>query len=206
MQLLRAVATKCDRLYLRWVKAHVGVIYNEKADELAVSAAKEDRPILADIPLVSKEISKRHILLGTDKLWERLFHLLTYPERCRQTKNFFPKIDRARSHKILTCNRSQWGKLNQFMTGHNFLRRHNNIVDPNEAAICDLCGFGDYVQDTEHILSECPYFLGLRSDLFQQHILVPPFDDLPIGKLLTFLFLSNLPALAWDVNKVNWGK
>ena len=69
--------------------------------------------------------------------------------------------------------------------------------------MCDLCDFG-YVQDTKHIISECPYFLGLRCELFQQRILYAPFDDLPIGKLLRFMFLSNLPALAWDVNKVNW--
>ena len=193
MQLLSAAAAKCDNLYIRWVKAHNGVIYNEKADQLAVAASKSEGPLVTDLPLITRELAKRKVLIGTDKMWERLFWELQEPERCRQTKDFFPAIDKARSYKILTCSRSQWGKLNQLMTGHNFLRRHNNIVDSKESAICDLCDFG-YVQDTKHIVAECPYFLGLRCELFQHRTLYAPFDDLPIGKLLTFMFLSNIQA------------
>ena len=101
---------------------------------------------------------------------------------------WFPSIDKARSKKILSCNRRQWGKLVQFMTGHNFLNRHNYVVKLAEqrSPICNICDFG-YIQDTAHIIGECPYFLGLRKDLFLEHIIVPPFVDLPIGRILAYL-------------------
>ena len=137
------------------------------------------------------------IIHAVDKLWRHLFEALKYPERCRQTKLWFPTVDKARSKKILACNRQQWGKLNQFMSGHNHLGRHCNIVDPDYNPICQLCDF-DYVQDTQHVIAECPYFLGLRSNLFYWPYLRPPFNHLPIGKVLAFLHQSELLALVWD--------
>lgn len=84
------------------------------------------------------------------------------------------------------------------MTGHNHLARHNNIICPIEASpFCSLCDHG-YTQDTEHIVAECPRLMGIRQDIFSQRLLTPPFDGLPIGKVLAFLRQSNLRALAWD--------
>ena len=200
MKLLNRAATKCNNLWLRWVKSHSNVVYNDKADELAVAAAANpnEGDIVEDLPLLAPELAKRQILTATDHLWNVLFKALRYPEECRQTKQWFPTVDKARSRKILSCNRSQWGKLNQFMTGHNHLGRHSNIVDPTSNPICSLCDFG-YVQDTQHIIAECPYFLGLRSDIFNEYVIVPPFDHLPIGKVLQFLHQSELDALVWEV-------
>ena len=62
--------------------------------------------------------------------------------------------------------------------------------------VCHLCDFG-YIQDTEHIIAECPYFLGIRMDIFQMRLLTPPFNDLPIGKVLTYLLQTNMQELSW---------
>ena len=83
------------------------------------------------------------------------------------------------------------------MSGHNHLGRHSNIVDPEYNPICLLCDFG-YAQDTQHIIAECPYFLGLRSNLFYWPYFGPPYTHLPIGKVLAFLHQSELLALVWD--------
>ena len=82
------------------------------------------------------------------------------------------------------------------MTGHNFLSRHNYIVRPEEHnPICKKCDF-DMVQDSEHIIATCPYFLGLRANIFQKYLLDAPFDDLAIGDILSFLAQSGLEAVA----------
>lgn len=197
MQLLNAVAAKCDSLTIRWVKAHNNHIYNENADHQAVSAAKSEGPCVPDLPLVSIQTAKSYITQAVDQLWGRLFDALTYPERCRQTKLWFPTIDKPRSFKVACTTRLQWGKLVQTMTGHNYLARHSYIVNPTDnSPICSLCDHG-YIQDTEHIIAECPYFLGLRCDIFGQHLLVPPFNDLAVGKVLSYLHQSGVEALAW---------
>ena len=64
-------------------------------------------------------------------------------------------------------------------------------VDPT----CQKCAHG-YIQDTEHIIAKCPYYLGLRTTLFNRLQLDPPFDDLPIQKVLEFLSQSGLEALS----------
>ena len=94
--------------------------------------------------------------------------------------------------------RTQWGKMVQFMTGHNHLARHNYVVDPTENPTCTLCDFG-YPQDTAHIVGECPdpHLTQIRIDLFGERYMEPPFDHLAPGKVLAFLLQSGLPALDW---------
>ena len=45
--------------------------------------------------------------------------------------------------------------------------------------------------------SECPYFLGLRSEIFQEFIMDPPFLH-PISKILQFLHRSDIEGLQWE--------
>ena len=198
--LLNAAATKCDNLYVRWVKqanAHIASTIT-----LAKEAITTNQPVPQDVPLPSKITVSRTLADGTDELWVKLFHLLQYPEECRQTKQWWPTVDKNRTKQLLKLNRLQWGKLVQFMTGHNYLQRHNNIVDPNDNPSCPLCDYG-YPQDTAHIIGECPYphLVKIRVTLFGERVLYPPYTNLPLHKVLTFLIQSGLPALDWVEQK-----
>ena len=101
--------------------------------------------------------------------------------------------------------RLKWGKLIQFYTGHNYLARHDFLcygaVDESYDPMCTLCDF-NYLQTSEHIVSECPYFLGNRSQIFGAYVLDPPYDY-PIGKVLSFLFQSGLDAFSWAARVQN---
>ena len=187
---------------MSWVKAHSGIPGNEAADRLAVNAALSQDTPAVDIPAIAPAVTKRHIREGTDKYWGYLFRNL---DECRQSKMWFPEPARYRSDKILRLNRLQWGRLMQFMTGHNFLRYHNQVVFKEEADdySCQLCGLDASVQDTEHVMAFCPYFLGQRESIFGYSILEPPFNDLPIGKVLQFLHQSGLEELAWKTTEGN---
>ena len=94
--------------------------------------------------------------------------------------------------------RKQWGIMVQFMTGHNHLGRHNNIVDPKEDPECKLCNHG-YPQTTAHVIGECPspHLVQIRTHLFGERYILPPFDHLPIGKVLAFQLQSGISALDW---------
>ena len=194
--MLNAVATKCSTLSLRWVKAHWNNTYNDQADAAAVAAARSIGPIVQDRPLVSIATAKTYIRYSVDKLWGQLFRELRKPDECRQTKLWFPRVMKSRSLRILKCNRLQWGKLMQLMTGHNYLNRHNWVIDPDLVPDCDICDHG-YIQDSQHLMAECPLFIEQRLNLFNHRVISPPFNDLPISKVLTFLLHIGTTALSW---------
>ena len=170
--------------------------YNEQADAAAVAAARSNGPIVQDRPLVSIATAKTYIRHSVDKLWGQLFMDLRKPDECRQTKLWFPRVMKSRSLRILKCNRLQWGKLMQLITGHNYLNRHNWVIDPDSIPDCDICDYG-YIQDSQHVMAECPLYIEQRLNLFNHRVISPPFDDLSISKVLTFLLHVGSSALSW---------
>ena len=92
----------------------------------------------------------------------------------------------------------------QFLTGHNYLNRHQFLVfgDKEEVdPMCELCDF-NFVQTSAHIIGECPssHLMELRKRLFGAHILEPPFT-LPLPAVFDFLKQAKIEALAMDVNE-----
>ena len=196
MQLLNAAATKCDNLYIRWLSkgnGHIG-----QANTLAKEASTLMTGTVPDAPLPTKITISTLLTSGTDTQWVNLFHLLRYPEECRQTKQWWPTVDKKRSQQMLALKRRQWGIMVQFMTGHNHMGRHNNIVDANEDPECKLCNHG-YPQTTAHIIGEClnPHLTQIRVNLFGRRQISPPFNNLAIGKVLAFQLQSGITALDW---------
>ena len=137
-----------------------------------------------------------------DQCWDGQMSKL---DQCRQTKLFFPKIDKSRSHKIMLQPRHLWGRLVQFITGHCYLNRHEflcyGIEDEAFDPMCHLCDY-NYLQTPAHLISECPYFLGLRTEIFKEFILDPPFL-VPINKVLRFLLKSGLDTLGGETEVVH---
>ena len=90
------LAKKTKRLDLCWIKAHVGHIGNEKADELAKRGTTS--VIIYNFPHLSR-VGK---LLQKEKMYE------IRTKRCRQTKVFYERPDPVRSKiNILTLAISQ---------------------------------------------------------------------------------------------------
>ena len=84
--------------------------------------------------------------------------------------------------------------LVQFITGHNRLRRHDNLVnggsDTDEEAFCRFCE--DPTPETsEHVFSRCDRFAITRREIFGLDILHPPFD-FKVYKILNFLEIAGL--------------
>ena len=112
---------------------------------------------------------------------------------CRQTKLWFPYISKRLSFSLLALGRIELSKMIQLITGHNFLKRHEALVNKSEDADCRLC-----LEDEEtsfHVIAECPALARQRQQTFGKCFLAPfgigPHGGLPAS------FVRHRLASSW---------
>ena len=90
----------------------------------------------------------------------------------------------------------------QFITGHNFLNRHEFLIYGRDYEVDPMCQYCDYnyVQTSQHIIGECPALVEARQEVFSLHIMEPPFN-FPIKSIIKFLRLVEVEALRMDVSE-----
>ena len=109
---------------------------------------------------------------------------------CRQSKHFFPTPRPEMAYELLKAPRNIFGLLVQVITGHNYMKNHQFVIDQangdeTEDPTCTLCGDGN--MSSQHILGECGALTHLRLKYFSAHFLLPPFTNLSKGALVGFL-------------------
>ncbi len=177
---------------ISWVKAHVGIEGNESADKLAKKATqiyyRGTQPVLPIAPIHVKNAIQAFTNTNWDIYWNGRVD-------CRQTKLWFPEPNIKESKEILKLNKSDFGLITRWITGHCFLARHEAIIN-NEDPICNKCFIDD--QTPWHLLKECPATAAIRSD-------IPP-NKWTTGNILKTIkrmeFLEVLPEIPIDQNQV----
>jgi ribonuclease HI len=175
------------KVILHWITAHVGNEGNEKADTLAKQGTSLVLPLIpllnnpnflpTPIPLSHIKNTTRSQSQKTWNLqWEKSLH-------CRQTKIFFPKVDPVKSGHLLRLSRDDFGRAIRWLTGHCFLNRHNNLLNPLEypSPTCRACNWKE--ETSSHIICECEALGFIRYFHFQEFSL--PLAPIPIIKQLT---------------------
>ena len=147
---------------LSWIKAHVGTEGNEEADSLAKEGGarcEEGPEPFLPVPQTVLNSKMREFF---ERLWNTRWNAL---DTCRQTKHWFPKVDRARSIALFRkTNRKEYGNVIQLISGHNFLRRHEALVHPGQDSSCRLCG--EKEETVFHLVIECPRVRTFRINSF----------------------------------------
>ena len=162
-------ASEINTVILRWVKAHVGHDGNELADELAKKGT-ESTTICSDAPKVPESMIKQRFRKSFDNHWQNRWSQRT---DCRQTKHWMPTICKRISFEIVSLGRKPISWLIQLLTGHNFMNRHEALVQQTEENECRLCLEDE--ESTFHIMAECPALARARQEIFGI-----PFQRIPL--------------------------
>ena len=73
---------------------------------------------------------------------------------CRQTKIFFPKVDLKKSRQIISMSREHISRMMLSITGHDFRRKHEGLVNNMTDTQCRFCH--EATESSSHIINECP--------------------------------------------------
>ena len=128
-------ASMTNQVTLKWIKAHVGHIGNKRADEAAKNGTLVVSLETGDMPALSLKTVKNHLKSGFLKSWQERW---LKQNDCRQTKQWFPTIQKQLSHQVLNTDRKQFSRCVQLKTGHNFLKKHSALVDKSNDSECRL--------------------------------------------------------------------
>lgn len=146
---IQALTTRGKTLKLFWIKAHVGLEGNERADELAKEAAlgKKTRP---DYDLCPVSFAKRQIRMESLGEWNTRYRS---QETASTTKLFFPEASAAYS---IVRKMEIDPLVVQVLTGHGgfseYLHRFKCKESP--ACICDP----EKQESVLHLITECPIY------------------------------------------------
>ncbi|GIY41486.1 uncharacterized protein CDAR_206861 [Caerostris darwini] len=127
------------RIQLFWIKAHVGLAGNEKADDYAKEATNiPGVNIITPITINAiKSFLKKELMAGWQNNW-------TNSTKGRNVHNLFPKVsvDRIQGDFF----------LNQLITGHGTLAKYQERFFGKTA----ICQCGHHSENTRHVIYECP--------------------------------------------------
>ena len=133
--------------------------------------------------------------------WTTRWH---HNEPCRQTKDFFPFPRPALAYDIMRSNRVQFSILVQVISGHNFLRYHQFLINNDDDEYvanpqCPLCQKTGSRQTTFHILAKCEALAAQRLMVFGSPFLVG-LVDITKQQILGFLDETKIEFLPFEVS------
>ena len=193
---LEELSLKGCKINLEWVRAHIGIEGNERADKAANEGRQRNDGF---VPVKTANSSIRIVIYnwGNEQWaneWERETNPLQMTPKCRQTRYFYKTPSKSKAKILLSYNRERVSMLVRYTTGHAFLKRHNMIVEKgttqgleNEDIYCSLCESPTEWETPHHVICSCPALMHRRISYFGKYFL----DNDPSWKMKVMLDFLN---------------
>jgi hypothetical protein len=163
---------------LRWIKAHVGYEGNERADQMAKRGSSGQIDVLGtDIEPPVRQARVR-VNEELEKRWNSEWQ---HRKEARQTKIFFPGVDKNKTKALLSLTRPACGRMVRYLTGHAFLRRHQTLVFGSGDERCRFCR--EDPEEPQHLILSCPRLSRIRLEYFYYPGGIVPESDAPLLKI-----------------------
>ncbi|GBL75670.1 hypothetical protein AVEN_154982-1 [Araneus ventricosus] len=138
------------KVFFSFVRGHIGIYGNERADWLAKEATK----LIDFIPVTVrksfyKSVFKKHVI----SQWNNL-HQISH--NAKSTKEFFPSIHGRLKAVHFVPN----FRVTQFLTGHGNFKAYLKRFNLSRTDLCS-CSSGE-IQDVNHLILSCPKFTPAR--------------------------------------------
>ena len=194
------------KIDIEWVKAHIGIEGNERADK-AANAGRQLNDGFVPVKTAKSSI-KKAIRDWGNNAWVNEWEGETNPNqrtpKCRQTRYFYKVPSRSQAKVLLSYNRERVSMLVRFVTGHAFLKRHNMIVEKGttqgleiEDIYCRLCESSSEWETPHHVICKCPALMHRRLPYFGDYFL-PNDPSWKMKNLLEFLNCMTITELECD--------
>ena len=161
---------------LKWVRAHSDISGNEFADTMAKLGTQNFKNKVDVSPPISW--AKQLIKQSSYKEWSQRWYSTKH---YRQSKIWFPSLNRKFSRSLMNLNRSELGLSIQILSGHNRLNYQESKIDTSVNSSCRFCEEED--ETAYHIVAECPRLLHKRWECFKE----PFLEEEPVWHPAPFL-------------------
>ena len=182
---------RSNEVLLQWASSYSnvpGIAQAENLTLLAQSEAFAER----DAPSPSWWMIKQQVSSSMRQQWTTRWQQRA---DCRQTKIWFPEPHKGKTAELLGKSRLEVSSLVQCITGHNFLRKHEALIDSGESLdSCRYCEEDSIPESSFHVVGECRAFNEVRHAIFKRHTLADP-PEWTVRKLASFLREASIGPL-----------
>jgi len=150
------------KVRLIWVRGHIGVAGNERADALAKKGAllPTDSITSIPVPMVAVKNNIREKLFRTaERRWNDT-------GTCKTARAIWPSLNKSNTKYVLKLSRADCRAIVGVITGHCLIGAHAYKLNLATSEICRKCLEPGAIETVEHILCHCPGFAKLRYQLF----------------------------------------